>query len=114
MNLFDFYIILIFAVKIIFIGLAVYHLSLKMKGKTDTQKDKNIVFWKERMEFIFIFLMSLLLIYLFNPRSTSKNVVINGETKLLLFLFGFVLLITANWDTFIKESPWFKKFQSIV
>ena len=113
MNLFTSYIILIFIVKILFIGLEAYHVSLKIKGQENTQKDKNTLFWKDRIEFIFIFLMSLLLIYLFNPR-TTKSVVINGETKLLLFLFGIVLLITADWNTFIKESKQFKRFQNIV
>jgi hypothetical protein len=38
---------------------------------------------------------------------------INAETKLLLYLFGFVLLITANWSTFIGESIWIERAQDI-
>jgi hypothetical protein len=79
-----------------------------MKGKTNTQLDEKVTFWKGRLEFIFVFLMSFLLIYLFNPRTSRLNKV-TGETKLLLYLFGFVLLLTANWETFITEAKWFRK-----
>jgi len=57
--------------------------------------------------------MALLLLYLFNPMQ-GKSVMISGETKLLLYLFGFVLLITAKWNTFIEEAKWFKKIQATV
>ena len=107
------YIIIVFIVKIIFIGLAVSHIYLRAKGKTESSLDKNIVYWKDRFEFIFAFLMAFLLIYLFNPMQ-GKSVMISGNTKILLYLFGFVLLITANWDTFFEEAKWFKLFQKSV
>lgn len=108
MDGFVLYIILIFIVKILFIILTISHLYMKMKGKTNTKLDEKVTFWKGRLEFIFVFLMSLLLIYLFNPRTSRLNKV-TGETKLLLYLFGFVLLLTANWETFITEAKWFTK-----
>ena len=106
------YINLIFLIKICFILMAVTHIYLKVKGEENSDLDKNIVYWKERFEFIFVFLMALLLIYLFNPR--KPIVVINGEMKILLFLFGFILLITAKWNTFFQESKWFGTLQKIV
>jgi hypothetical protein len=39
---------------------------------------------------------------------------IDKEAKLLLFLFGFVLLLTENWSTFLQESIWFKRLQTIL
>lgn len=113
MNYYSSYIILVFIVKIIFVVLAVTHIYLKAKGKKESSLDKNIVYWKDRFEFIFAFLMALLLIYLFNPIQ-GKSVIISGETKLLLYLFGFVLLITAKWGAFIEESKWFKILQESV
>ena len=112
MNYFDIYIMLIFLVKIAFIILAVYRLYIKAKNPKDKNL-KTVEFWKERFEFIFITMMSVLLIYLFYPRVNRINM-INGETKLLLYLFGFVLLLTENWSDFITESPLFKKFQSVL
>ena len=93
--------------------MALLHVYLKFKGKEQSNLDKKILYWKERFEFIFIALMSILLIYIFNPR-TNNSILIDKETKLLLFLFGFVLLITAKWEIFIKESPLMKMIQRSV
>lgn len=113
MDYFSKYVTLAFLFKIIFAILAVLHLYFKFKGKAGSEKDKKIVYWKERVEFVFIFLMSLMLIYLFYPRST-KPIIIDFETKLLLFIFGIIILIGAKWDIFIEESPTFKKVQEVV
>ncbi len=113
MNYFDMYVTIIFIVKIAFIILAVYRLYIKAKKPQDKKLLTTIEFWKDRMEFIFITLMSIFLIYLFNPRANNINM-INSESKLLLYLFGFVLLLTENWSSFIHESPWFKQFQGIL
>lgn len=113
MDKFSFYISLIIFIKVLFICFAISHLYLKIKGKAHSETDKKILFWKERMEFIFITLMSFLLIYLFNPRA-NRSANLDYETKILLYLFGFILLITADWSVFIKENPLFKQFQSVV
>jgi hypothetical protein len=104
MNFYTTYVSLIILLKVIFICLAVAHIYNKAKGKTNTPQDKKIVYWKDRIEFVFIILMSLLLIYVFYPRST-KPVILDTETKILFYLFGFVLILTAKWKIFIKESP---------
>ena len=106
MKNYDMYVTFIFLIKIGFILMAVSHIYLKLKGKEHSDLDKTILYWKERFEFIFIATMAVLLIYLFNPR-TDKIILIDKETKILLYLFGFVLLITAKWDIFIKESKFF-------
>jgi hypothetical protein len=110
MNKYDIYVTFIFLIKIGFILMAISHIYLKTKGKADSDLDKKILYWKERFEFIFIAAMAILLIYLFNPRSV-KNIIIDKETKILLYLFGFILLITAKWDLFFKESPIVKIIQ---
>jgi len=103
MNKYDIYITFIFLIKIGFVIMAVTHIYLKVKGDKKTDLDKKILYWKDRFEFIFIILMSVLLIYVFNPRAERLNV-IDKETKILLYLFGFILLITAKWDIFIGKS----------
>jgi hypothetical protein len=85
-----------------------FHLYLQASGNIRYDLDENILYWRNKLEFLFKFLMGLLLIYLFNSK---KPVVIFGKTKDLLYVFGFLLLITANWSDFIKESNWFKLFQ---
>jgi L-asparagine transporter-like permease len=106
------YITFIFLIKIGFIVLAISHLYLKIKHKENTETDKKILYWKERFEFIFIALMAVLLIYLFNPR-TDRSVIIDKETKILLYLFGFILILTAKWEIFFHESKLLNYIQQI-
>ena len=113
MHKFDLYIILVFIIKLGFISLAFTHVYLKVKGESQSDLDKKIMYWKERFEFIFILLMAILLIYLFNPR-TDRIDMIDSETKVLLFLFGFILLITAKWDEFFHEAEWFQYLQNLL
>ena len=96
------YVTSIFVVKILFLSLAITHLVLSGKGAQQQKLDSQVVFWKDHIEFIFNVLMSFLLIYVFQPWS---QVVIDRETKLLFFLFGVILLYTANWSNFIHNSP---------
>jgi EamA domain-containing membrane protein RarD len=112
MKYFDVYISGIFIIKIGFILLAIAHIYLKMKGKNKSKQDEKILYWKDRFEFLFVLLMAFLLIFLFNPR--KQMAIIDSETKLLLFMFGIVLLITAKWTDFIYETKWIKIIQSSI
>jgi hypothetical protein len=112
MDYYTIYISIIFLIKIVFVILATVHLYLKFKNKSGSDLDKEILFWRERSEFIFTVLMAILLIYLFNPIK-NKMFMINNETRLLLYLFGIVIIITADWKIFLKESNIFKKIQFV-
>ena len=104
----DFFIIFIFFIKIVFIVSAIGHIILSHSTSDKAAKiDPKLLYWKERTEFIFIISMAVLLIYEFNPRLQKKP--IGQETGLLFFLFGWVLILTAKWNLFITESPWYKK-----
>jgi hypothetical protein len=81
--------------KIIIILLILAEIYLWIKGKKETDIDKKIHMIKTKVENVFKILMSLLLIYLFNPR-TDRSILIDYETKLLLCLFGIILLITMK------------------
>ena len=99
MDQYNLYIIFIIIIKVGFILLAVSHIYLKAKGEEHSELDQIILYWKERVEFIFVIGMALLLIYLFNPRRKIQ-IIIDTETKILLTLFGFILIITAKWSLF--------------
>jgi hypothetical protein len=113
MNKLDYFIYLIFTAKLIFILLSLTQRYYKIAGKENNDLDKKIAYWRDRIEFVFIILMSILLIYLFNPRFNRENL-INVEIKLLLFLFGFILILTAKWNIFIEESKWFVDAKEII
>lgn len=112
MSWFKNFVILIFIVKILYILLTLYYILFKIRGEEKSEKGKKIYFFKGRLEFLFKFCMAALLIYLFNPYYNNFKL-IDDEVKLLLYLFGFVLIITANWSVIVKESVVFKKIQYI-
>ena len=126
MSILDYYIFFIFFIKIIFIILAIVNLYLKKqipveekeKNKSDKIKkqietQQKIEYYKTRIELLFKFLMSLLLIYIFNPRQNRIHL-INYEAKLLFFLFGIILVVTADWKHIFEESNTFIDIQSIL
>lgn len=113
MDQYNIYITFIFIIKVGFILLAVSHLYLKTKGQEHSELDETILYWKERIEFIFVIGMAILLIYLFNPRRKIP-ITIDNETKILLTLFGFVLIITAKWSLFFTEPSTIKKIQKSI
>jgi hypothetical protein len=39
---------------------------------------------------------------------------IDSETKILLYLFGIILLVTADWKDFFHETKWFQYLQQII
>jgi hypothetical protein len=84
-------------VKIVFAICVVTIILLDIAGKEDSALEKKFEYWKVRTEFIFVVLMALLLIYLFRP---SANGYVDKDSKFLLFIFGWVLLITAEWSIF--------------
>ena len=113
MDEYHIYIIFIIMIKVGFILLAVSHVYLKSKGQEHSELDEAILYWKDRVEFIFVVAMALLLIYLFNPRRKIP-ITIDNETKIILTLFGLILIITAKWSLFFIEPSIIKKFQKSI
>jgi hypothetical protein len=103
----DVYIVFLIIIKCIFVAAALGHLILAHTTSYFDKYDDKLVYWKERTEFIFVVSMSILLIYYFHP--FIKSGPMSSETKLLFFLFGWILLVTAKWKIFITEAPWFQK-----
>ena len=66
---------------------------------------------KEQTEFVFIILTSILLIAIFYPRQNNMKY-IDNHVKLLFYLFGWILIITAKWNLFFQESIILKKISS--
>ena len=103
MRLFDIGITIIILLKIIFIILLITQFYFKYKEPNNTKRLNNLKLWRKQIEFIFIFSMSLLLIYLFNPR-INRLYMVDTETRLLLYLFGCILIISADWEKFLNDS----------
>jgi hypothetical protein len=112
MNL-NHYISFIILVKVLFIFFSLTHLYYKIIDDEENKINVVAVYWRGRLEFIFTIAMAALLIYLFNPYYNHDNL-ITHETKLLLYLFGFILIIVAEWGLFIRENKLVKYLQLIL
>lgn len=97
------YILFIIILKVVFVVLTFVSLYNRARGKKYTNINQTIIYWKNRIEFVFIIAMAGLLIYVFNPRA-STPVPLTKETRMLFYLFGFVILLTADWEVFIDEK----------
>lgn len=102
---------LIIGIKVLFLLSALSNAFLTKIIKNDKliQKySKKLSTIKEQTEFVFIFFTSILMIAIFYPRQNNLKY-INSHVKLLFYLFGWILIITAKWDLFFHESPILKK-----
>lgn len=111
MNDLDIYDAFLLLIKLIFIILAIIHLYFYITTQNKSKFDTSVVFWRERVSFVFTFLTALLMLYLFRP---WVNIKLDYETKFTLSFFALVLILTADWKTFVNESPVFKDIQRIV
>jgi hypothetical protein len=101
------YIILIILVKFCFTYLIVYafYLEYLIKKEPDNKSYQTSLkifnTLKHQVEFIFTIMIAILMIILFYPYY-KKQIVINHETRFILYLFGILLIITANWLNFFN------------
>jgi hypothetical protein len=109
MHKLDYFIYFTFGVKIIFFLLTIFNIILEAINKSP-ELVESINKWRHRLEFVFIACMSVLLLIYFNPREKSPPE-INSESRLLLFAYGIIVLLSADWSLFFKESPIIKKLQ---
>jgi hypothetical protein len=107
-------VLFLIVVKIIFAITAVGDILIKYFFDTNVNADmldQKFLYWKHLTEFVFVVSMSLLLIFIFNPWR-KHQIYITKEMSILFYLFGYILLFTADWDTLGKMPPWFAQIKS--
>ena len=105
----------IFMIKVLFLIMTVMAKRTELVIKRDTKKGKTVdldeqrkklekeEYLRTRLELMFKFTMSIFLIIVFFP--TRKNrVELTYEDNLLLTVFGFILLLTADWSVLIPHN----------
>lgn len=70
------------------------------RGKDDTRVGKDWTYLRKHLEFAFLVIMSCVLLFLFNPWRPQLQLVRISWTIDLLFVFGLVLLWSADWSLF--------------
>jgi hypothetical protein len=115
MTAYNLLIILIIIIKVIFILLKLTAFYNRVMGIKDTLFSTNVLFWADRVEFIYTFLMAILIIALFrNAIKDGQICIYDKETLFLMYVFGFILLFTADWNEFISESTIITYVQNIL
>lgn len=105
MTAYNLLIILIIMIKVVFILLKLTAFYNRVMGIKDTLFSTNVLFWADRVEFIYTFLMAILIIALFkNAVKDGQICIYDKETLFLMYVFGIILLFTADWNEFISES----------
>lgn len=102
---------IIIGIKVLFLFSALSNIFLVKIIKNDKLIEKyseKLHKIKEQTEFVFIFLTSILMIAIFYPRQNNLKY-IDNHVKLLFYLFGWILIITAKWNLFFDESPILQK-----
>ena len=115
MTAYNLLIILIIIIKVIFILLKLTAFYNRVMGNKDTLFSTNVLFWADRVEFIYTFLMAILIIALFrNAIKDGQICIYDKETLFLMYVFGFILLFTADWNEFISESTIITNIQNML
>jgi hypothetical protein len=66
-----------------------------------TKFETNVLYWKEKIEFIYIFAMVLVILYIFYPFGKNMRFLTKKMCH-LIFLYGIVSLLTLNWIDLLK------------
>lgn len=91
-----------FVVKISFLVSALYLRYLKKTDPKNIELQTFVQNAKEQLDFVFVFCMSVILMALFNPY--VEHVEVDKECQILLFLYGVIMILTANYDIFLDHS----------
>jgi predicted MFS family arabinose efflux permease len=110
-TIFSCFVYFIILVKCLFLFFVVWNFYLKKKhgngggnGSAETKLEKRISYCKNLTENLFMVLVSVLLIYLFNPYHENKYLLDDKYVKTLLFIYGILMLITFDWSVFSGYS----------
>lgn len=105
----------IFMIKVLFLIMTIMAKRTELVIKRDTKKGKTAnldeqrkklekeEYLRSRLELMFKFTMSIFLIIVFFPKRKNR-VELTYEDNLLLTVFGFILLITADWSVLIPHN----------
>lgn len=102
MFLYDYFILFIIFVKISYYIFYILNFVLRVFNKDNTKLFKKLDNLQNIFNIIFNTSMAILLLYLFNPY--KKTIVIDNSSKILLFLYSFILLLSNFSNYFNKDK----------
>ena len=105
-NIIEFIIYIIIIIKILFLITTIGHIILSHTRKqTPKTKEFDEMFsvWREKFEFVFIVMMSCLLIFIFTPWRDNAHYM-TPTMKFLFYVFGFILILSADWNLVLPST----------
>lgn len=98
---FEAYLFFILIVKMLFVFSLILKIQASRKGKKEEEEKYNN--YQQELHKLFTGSMGILLIILFIPKNKGE-VCVDGHTKLFLFIFGVLSIITLMEDFFHKKG----------
>ena len=86
----------------VLILLKLFYIGSLLVIRVDKKSNDSLVKLNKLSKNIVMIMLALLMLYLFHPKRTG-GVLVEGETKLLLFIFGIFTLIDLPWTYLYKE-----------
>ena len=105
-NIIEFIIYIIIIIKILFLITTIGHIILSHTRKQTPKTkefDEKFLEWKQKFEFVFIVMMSCLLIFIFTPWRDNAHYM-TSTMKFLFYLFGFILILSADWNLILPST----------
>jgi len=105
-NVLQFVIITFILIKIIFVfdilGDFLFRTYNKINIK-DKKRSNIFTYMRQRVEFIFRVGIALLMMYIFSPLN-DHTIYITKDMFLLFYILGIYLILSADWNLFIKNK----------
>ena len=100
--LYLYFVYITFAVKIAFIISILTLKYYEMVKPSETKQISKLTTVKEQIDFVYVVFMSIILLLNFGP--WVKFISIDYEKRILFFIYGIIVLLTANYDSFKNQS----------
>lgn len=91
-------------IKVIFLLAAIlFYVNQTLKINMDDNLLLNAIKLKDKSEFIYQITVALLIIIIFNPWYNNMRF-ISKEITILFFIFGIIIIISADWNNFFIKK----------
>jgi hypothetical protein len=80
------------------------------KNNNYKEKLEQVRHYKTQTDFVFMVSMAFLFIFIFNPWKNNDKY-LDTHSKYLMYIFGFIILFTSDWNVFISDSTILKMLE---
>lgn len=89
--------VIIYFVILIKVFFVLFALLYRVSLKRGSDKSSMFLEWKKRIDFLYVVVMSLILVYIFYPWNENTRFLTRKMCH-LIFLYGIISIITSQWS----------------